>query len=239
VFALLWTMLMMAVIVWAFGRVGGMRGLTPESYRPAGRLMLALVAVGIGMIWPMVRLSQRLPTRPGAGEALRDLVVVLLPVQAVVWPQVWLAGWPIGVVACVAAMIAGWACVIAGVLAWVLEGWVIADGRSDRGGDGLGGGVRALVMSACVMLILGGAAAASLAPGAATPPDALDSRWTPMLSPITSIYELTRDRPWTGQSAAVGPVHWRGVWVVAAVGVMLWTGAALTGAMRRRARARG
>ena len=43
-----------------------------------------------------------------------------------------------------------------------------------------------------------------------------------MLSPVSAVYELTRDRTWTGTSAAVVREHWIALAATAAAAVPLW-----------------
>jgi len=222
----------MFVVMGTFVGAGGLGGLSPESYRPAARVMLAVIVLGVGVLWPMTRLSQRRPEGSGAGAATRDMVVMLIPVQAVIWPQTWLAHWPIGVVASVAALVVAWSLLIGGVLGLVLER------GSDRGGREPGHGARAGAMAVCVALSLGGAVVPLVAPSRGGPPEGLDARWTWMLSPVTGIYELTRDRAWSGRSAAVGAAHREALLATFAIGGATWATAVVSGAVRRRTRAR-
>src|SRR5204862_230299 len=76
-----------------------MGGTSADVMRPATRALLAVTAAGVVLIWPMVRLSQAPDEHPASGS-LQDLVVVLIPTQAVSWPQWlgWVGRWPPGVV---------------------------------------------------------------------------------------------------------------------------------------------
>ena len=54
-----------------------------------------------------------------------------------------------------------------------------------------------------------------------------------MLSPASAIPEITRDRPWTGASAAVSSEHWHAITITALAGVALLGAAAATQRFRR------
>jgi hypothetical protein len=46
-----------------------------------------------------------------------------------------------------------------------------------------------------------------------------------MLSPITGVYDIARDRVWTGATAAVTGEHWLTVAAVAVAALPLWLAA--------------
>jgi len=146
-------------------------------------------------------------------------VVVLLPVQALIWPHAlgMLSGWPIGVVAAVALCVGAWACVCGGALAVAFVTM-----RADAGA-----GVRAVWMLVFVALV-GGLPLWLLLSGGYAVTEALPTLDPPsgrMLSPLTAILEITRDRSWTGRPAMVGGGHWRPLIVTLALGGLLLVGA--------------
>lgn len=220
-FAFVWTSYIFgATALTLLSLAGGV--MSPDITRPAARSLLSLVAAGIVLIWPLVRLSQEWPrgafSTDGVVSGLKDLFVVIVPTQAVIWPQWWMTGWPLPVVATVAAMLASWAVLVGGILA-------IAAAMSGPERPAARG--RAVWMGAFVLLALAGPGAAFIAAapadGAAGPrPSVLM-----MTSPIGAVHELTRDRPWTGRAAANSRDHT--VWSVvpAAVSLPLWAAALL------------
>src|SRR5262249_35293851 len=87
-FAFLWTLFLFAPTGATFMAAAPPGGASPDVMRPATRALLAVTAAGVCILWPMVRLSQLADEHPIAG-VIQDLVVVLIPAQAVIWPQ-WL-----------------------------------------------------------------------------------------------------------------------------------------------------
>jgi len=218
-FALLWTLFLMLATLVMFASLSASPSVTPEVYRPAARTLLLTVVLGATLLWPMTRLSQLPPEERPVGSVLKDLVVVLLPVQALIWPHAlgMLSGWPLGVVAAIALCIGAWACVGGGVLA---VAYVTM--KPDAGA-----GVRAvwmlvfvaLVIGPPVWFLLGGGYAVTGAGPTLEPPSGR------MLSPLTAVIEITRDRAWTGRPAQVGGGHWRPLVATLALGGLLLVGA--------------
>lgn len=216
VFALLWTLYLMLATLVMFASLSASPSVTPEVYRPAARTLLLLVMVGVTLLWPMTRLSQVSPHGGIVSGVLKDLVVVLLPVQALVWPHAMgvLSDWPLGVVAAMSASIGAWALIVGGTL-------TIALGTMEREGRGV---ARAAWMGVFVVLI-GGAPLWLLLRGELGGGVGGETRVGWMLSPLTSVMEITRDRAWSGHSAWVGAGHWRALaWVTGLGGVLLAMG---------------
>jgi hypothetical protein len=202
-FALIWTMFLLATAMGSLASVGVIA--TVESYRPAARILLVVVAVGIVVLWPMVRLCQALPMRGHVRQWVgEDLVVMLVPVQAVIWPQWWLAGWPIEVVAAVALFLAAWTLLIGAVLG-------VAYVTLERGD---GAGLRTGWMVCLVVVVLAGPVIGL----ALREPSA----WFWMSSPLTGVRELTHPRLWTGQSVAIGWRHWTAIGATGVAAIGLW-----------------
>ncbi len=226
-FALLWTLFLMLATLVMFASLSASPSVTPEVYRPAARTLLLSVTLGITLLWPMTRLSQLPPRKAPVSAVLKDLVVLLLPVQALVWPHAlgMLSGWPVSVVAAVALTIAAWALVTGGVLAVAL-----ATMRPDAGAGVRGAWMGVFVaLSAGLPLWLLISGAYDVVEGAAM----VDPPRGRMLSPLTALIEVTRDRAWSGRSALVGPGHWRpllatltmgGLWLGVARGITLARG---------------
>ena len=218
-FALLWTVFLMLATLVMFGSLSATPTVTPEVYRPAARTLLMTVALGATVLWPMLRLSQQIPRERAVKWVLKDLVVVLLPVQALVWPHAlgMLSGWPLSVVAGVSLSIAAWSCVSAGVLG-------LAYVTMPREG---GAGIRAAWMVVVLAVVFGAPAWQTLSGGytLTDAPASLEPGAGRMLSPLTSIAEITRDRAWSGRPARIGAGHWR-----AMVGVLGFGGLLLVSA---------
>ncbi len=220
--ALLWTIFLALSTMICLASLAARGATSYESYRPAARSLLTIVAIGLTVLWPMVRLSQSPARGSIAAWVWKDLVVLLLPAQAVIWPQAFffLAKWPTDVVGCVSAMLSSWAILTGALLAWAST--LI---RCDK---------FARTRHASLMLILLTPVAAGplislpfrVAKGTAASNTADFDGWS-MTSPVTAVFELTRDRLWTGQPARIIAPHWWGVAIVAAGAMIAWIGLAL------------
>jgi hypothetical protein len=222
VFAFLWTIFLFAATATTFLAAVSAGYATPEVMRPATRALLAVVLCGVTVLWPMVRLSQA-PDHHPIGATIQDLVVVLIPAQAVIWPQWlgWLGRWPLPVISAVAALCVAWGLLTGGLLALAQTSHALAAARRRPGQP-------ARWMCAFIALSLAGAvpAAAMLSSSvASTDPIQEPFRASWMLSPIPAIYELTRDRSWSGISAVVTNEHWKAIGLTAAAAIPLWLAA--------------
>jgi hypothetical protein len=227
IFAFIWTIFLFAATATIFVFAFSSGTASPEVIRPATRLLLAVMMAGIVLVWPLIRLSQAVDRHPVAG-VMQDLVVVLIPAQAVVWPQwfTWLGRWPFSVIAAISALSVAWAFLAGALLSLAHSSHLAAALRAapDRPVRWPAG----VWMLAFVILALGGAAPLMLGeigvPAAADPvPPPFRAAW--MCSPISAVYELTRDRAWSGVNAAVEPAHWRAIGWVAAAAAPLWLAA--------------
>lgn len=182
-----------------------------DVVRPAARMLIALVAAGMVTAWPLVRLSQEPDKRPLIGPFL-DIIVVIVPVQAIIWPQIfgWLAGWPVSVVAALAVMLTAWSVIIAGAISITHT---------------LRLGTRPASPTACMATIVSLGLAShlpmlvSLYSSAAT---IYPVRATWMFSPVAAAYEILQDRTWIGTPAAVFPGHWRMISLTWAAAIIMW-----------------
>jgi hypothetical protein len=220
VFAFFWTLYLLAATVAAFWAVGAPGAHDAMALRPAARSVLAAISVGVALLWPMTRLSQMLPslyTRRIARAVWQDMVVLLVPAQAIIWPQVAMAAWPVGVVAALAASITAWAVLLGALLTLAMM---------------LTGHRRGWWMVVFVAIAgLGPLVALGPAGGLVHADNTFDWWW--MTSPLTSGFELCRDRSWTGASAAVAGGHWRAIGLVGALGACGWCCVPIVAAMRR------
>lgn len=159
--ALLWSLYLMASALVTLLRVRSLTMPTTEQFAFGCRSMVLMVMIGVAVLWPMVRLSQQFPRRRNL-SLLADLVVLLIPVQAVVWPMPLLTHWPLEVAAGVVVTIGSWAFLSAGVLSlaygvgesvprwWWMVGCVavaIAAPAADLWIRGLGGGPTASMVA--------------------------------------------------------------------------------------------
>lgn len=159
-------------------------------YQYAARTMLVCVALGLCVLWPMVRLSQAVSLRERAWVGIaRDLIVLVPPVQAVVWAQAAArAGWAMDAIAAISLSLLAWPMLAGAALAAFLRPGPTAGNHQtlDAGTvfvshPGPGGKARALVMAGVVLAAL--APLLALRGGVG---------WAAMLSPVSAIFDLTR-----------------------------------------------
>ncbi|MFG0305361.1 MAG: hypothetical protein ACF8Q5_04010 [Phycisphaerales bacterium JB040] len=220
VFALMWMMYLMGASLLMVTTIAAVQSISPGVVRPAARAMLTTAAVGICVLWPMVRLSQRRPERTTLGAVAADLVVLLPPLGALALPQALtvLANWPMQVVLALLAGLTGWAVLLGAVLALALR----TVGRGTGGAPEEWHRVLWTCLFALVALgppvyhAIGGtpvspgtARAATPAPGSA-------------FSPISLAWDLMSDRSGMGHSGVVGAGHWVIVLRVWALALALW-----------------
>ncbi|MEK6703267.1 MAG: hypothetical protein AABZ53_13465 [Planctomycetota bacterium] len=213
--ALAWTLYLLAATIASFGPAAALGVLDPLSGRYAARVLLVLVATGVGLLWPMMRLCQERPARPGAFAVGQDLTVMIIPTQAVVWPLVFLAMWPLSVVAALGAVLFSWTVIFGGLLAFAL-------GPGERGGEAgaTGTGARVVWTGICAVVLFAGAILGSFAPGGEAGSSA--ERWRAMFSPLTAVLDIAGERYASGQAAQVMPEHWAGCGVALGVGLAIW-----------------
>ena len=146
------------------------------------------------------------------GSTLRDWVVILVPAQAVIIPQMFpvLAGWSLGVVLAVDAFVCVWALVLAGMIAMAYR----SIGESDHG-------VGRIVWMLLVLAVVLAAPVFGMFSSAGAQAGVADARVGWLLSPLTGIIELTRDRAVLGQSAQIQPAHWRMIGAIGCVGAAI------------------
>jgi hypothetical protein len=226
VFALVWMLYLMGVTALMFASLSDAFFVSPAITRPAARGMLLATIAGVVLLWPAVRLSQRPAERP-VRAVLRDLFVVLIPAQAVIWPHALreLGDWSMGVLLALAGVFAAWALVVGGLLA-------MAD--SGRGAGRARWAWTLLLLGVCLGAPAYGVARGRL-PMTPGPPPAARPGW--MLSPLTAVLEVTRDREATDGGTRVSGTHWRLIAAPACVGGSLLCLAGATGVAARRGRA--
>ena len=221
VFALIWMLYLMGVTIIMFGSFMHAVSISSSVTRPAAQRMVLATMLGITLLWPAIRLSQRASDRP-VRHVLRDLFVILVPAQAVIWPHAMgvLAGWPMSVLVALACLFGAWGLVVGGLIAL---------------GDATAGRCPRWVWMIAVLVVAAGSPAVGLAMGvpAASAIDAARAGW--MLAPGTAVLELTRDRSEAGLLSPVFGGHWRLIGATACVGgSLLLMARAFEVASRRR-----
>lgn len=208
--ALLWTTYLLAVTLVCFGPPAALGGLDQLAGRYASRELLVLTAIGITVLWPLIRLSQVIPSEGGVTATLKDLFVIAVPAQAVVWPLTLLAMWPVSVAASMGLVLLSWTFVVGGLLA-------VAQGNPSPTP-----GAHTFRRIAWMAFFLALPAAGPVVV-ASLPVVTSEHADTPaMLSPITAVLEVGRERFWSGRAAAVLPEHWVAIGVTFLVGVGVW-----------------
>ncbi len=222
-FAFLWAIYLMLGSIIALGVVlaGGI--VTLDAYQPLSRALVVTLTVGVMVFWPLIRLSQAAPPEGSRLAVLKDLAVVLIPLQAVVWPQMFLARWNINIVEATSLAIIAWGLLVGALL-------VIAI-RSNMTW-------RSAWMLLVVVLAIGGAGIAIVS--GLTSPDLLRPRrpgaahTLVLASGAGLVADISADRSWSGAWALVLPEHWRAVrWTYGVAGAS-WVVALFVTRSRRR-----
>lgn len=109
------------VLAWCLWLLGSWSvTLAMDSALPAVRWMVMSSLVGVGLLWPMLRLCQDGPgpLDSSARHALRDWLALALVWQAVVWPLRVTAQWSVAQALWLNLALLAWALLIAVVIAW-------------------------------------------------------------------------------------------------------------------------
>jgi hypothetical protein len=205
--ALGWTLYLMGATLASLMPVMTVSRVDSGVYRPAARLLMVLIMIGGCVLWPMLRAGQIRPEQPGK-DVLRDLVVLLVPSLTLIWPQVLLAGWSVPVIGAVSALVIGWFCFIGGWLrlSYGLDGWSVRER------------IVAVALPLAVVAVLPGVLWLGGVLSDARPTLSVSRAW--MWTPATGVWELVRDRSWTGGPAWAGRGHWIWSLSVLAAGVL-------------------
>lgn len=208
-FAAMWTFYLFVASVVSVGAAGVMGLVATDVYRPAARILVVITGAGVGVVWPLIRLSQA-PPRRALRAAVVDAIVVIMPVQAMVWPQGldWMAAWPWSAVGTLAGVFAAWIVLVSALLALYFE-------RLEAMGVARWGAMLGFV------LLAGIGPGVSLLGWRAGPGETRVDAWM-ITSPVGSVWELVRDRAWTGSAALALPGHLWGAVVAGLVGLTIW-----------------
>lgn len=187
--ALLWAVYLMGSAVLTIFTVRSLGMPSTGQLVSACRGMIIMVLLGLTMLWPMVRLSQEFPRRRWASIGA-DLLVLLAPVQAVLWPMPMLTHWSWSVMSGLMVLVCGWGLLAASVVMWA---YARAPGSA---------ALRGAAALACAMF----AGAAPLAGLGLRLAGFEPSAWLWMLSPVTAVYRLL-DAP-SGLSPHMSGAEW-------------------------------
>lgn len=235
-FAVLWMTFLLFSTLFVFMTMGDPVRVTGEGYREGIRMLITVIALGITVLWPMLRLCQATAIAGGPAIVAKDLVILLIPLQAVIWPQALITGWSFPAVAATAIVLVAWALIVGGLLAVAL-----GPGRhvmsSERPLDAAPHRSFSLertywMLSVLALVFAGPVLMLGLRSFTASPEDDL-ARFLRMSSPLTAPWELLRDRIWTGRHAVIDPTHWRVVWMTLCLAVMGWILVAIWWSTRR------
>lgn len=207
-FAILWMLYVIAAVLGSVEWVTRSVDLSASAYSPAARIMLAVVAAGALVLWPMTRLSQAAPRGEGGVPAsvLGDVIVVVVPIWMVTWPMRILAAWPLDIVAALSVMLAAWVYFVGGLLVFALRG---STGR------------RAIWMGAILVLVTGGAALWGALEARAMTGAEHSARWLSMFSPFSAIPVLT-GHGFSGPDTPVDRWQWLVILGTCAAGILCW-----------------
>lgn len=188
-------------------------GITPPvqassaSYEPGVRMMLQCVVIGMGIGWPLLRLSQTPPAKP-IGQTVLDLLVLLTLLQVVIWLPRLLTIWP--------AIRA--AAIDLSLIAWLmLIGAIVASGCMSRRE-----GPRTLAMVGCVAVCLAGPALLWIGMAAGFTFDA-----AVRLGPLMAVRDLT-----AGGATRPTPAQWGAITVVGIAAGAAWIALIVMSALR-------
>ncbi len=215
-FAALWLLYLVGVSALVVANAGVSGMLHRDVYRAAACGMLTLVGVGVIVVWPMLRLSQEVPERPGR-SVLADAWIVMLPSQVMVWAQAlpWMGDWPVEVVGAIAAVLGAWTFISGAMLAAGLRHVSNTLPGAPRGAR------RALWMA---LILLAGVflpAVGLFIEGRLGTPTREGIVWMG-LSPVTAPFAIAGQRAWVSLGSPVEPVQWVGVATLGLIAIAGW-----------------
>lgn len=216
-FAFLWTLYLFVTVLGSLLWLTRSGVLAASAYGPAARIMLIVIAAGATLLWPMIRLSQLAPSGGIPTSVFSDLIVIVMPVQVVVWPLAFLANWPIRVVAVLAGMLLAWPALIGGLIALAQ-----AISRRSRFGE-MSAMARVAWMLVCLVVVAVGPVVVAVS-GSGEQIDI--SSWAWKLSPFTFVFVLT-GTGLRGPHAPIGVSDWLALAPVAVGAGAVWLTAAL------------
>ena len=206
-FVLCWAIYLLAASGATIMRLPQMGYTEPRFVQFSARLLVLLIAIGLVLLWPMVRLSQAAPRRPVTATAV-DIAALFLPLAAVLWPVTWLGRWPTPVTLALAGMLLSWGVLLGAIVALGVRrapsaartGWALLAVGIVVAGPALAAVLQATLIAPGVLLYA---------------------------SPLTAVFALTTEP--SGRTAIMHPGEW---WAGAAPlipAVILWAVAGVSG----------
>ncbi len=212
-FTLCWMMFLMGSTVLMFSSMSPAYSISTNITRPAAQRMLLGVFIGFTVLWPMIRFSQASVGSKHVRFFIRDAFVLYIPMQAVIWPQTFgiLAAWEVEVVGAISALSLAWLILLAGVISLGTSSIDASKGSS-------------FARIVWMIVVLGIVFISPLLIGiqsidSSTGIDQPRISW--MLSPISSIFELTRDRSGLGLGTKIYFEHWKMIIAVFCTGIAM------------------
>jgi hypothetical protein len=178
VWALVWSCYLLSACVLALFTPASRWSFDLQQIRHSCVLLLALIQLGVVVVWPLLRLSQIPPRVPSRAAAV-DLLIVLAPSAAILGPMGFLTKWSGATVAVLCASLIAWTVLYAGIIA------LAARVRSST--------ARASWMLLCLALAAGGPLFGLLSnwrAGGAVSPEVW--RGSLLASPVTAPFAIAR-----------------------------------------------
>lgn len=215
-FALMWTGYLLLATAAALGPIAATHFLTPDVYRPAATVLMVSACLGVVVFWPMIRLSQEVPDRRVSRSVLLDMLAILVPLQATIWPQAIpaLANWDVQVAGAIAVHSVAWLAATGGLLTIAL-----LHARHSERSRGWTRGVRTAWMAGFVVLASAGWAVSVIV---ASSPPLVETVGPALWSPASAVMDMTSDRSWRGRPAVIVPEHWRAAALVGVFACAAW-----------------
>ncbi|MEL6498499.1 MAG: hypothetical protein AAF937_03825 [Planctomycetota bacterium] len=220
-FTVLWLAYLFLVAGSVYAAIGNPAFASAEGYRLASKVLLTMVGVGLLAVWPVLRLTQSAAIAGGVAATLRDVAIVLIPMQALIWPQSLITGWSVSSVGAVALVLVAWTLIIGAVIAAATgpaRGHPRAQGALGESPHPVSALGRTAAMATILVLGVSGPAAAIFVPPGETELRSLLA----VCSPVSAPWELFADRSWIGRRAVTLPEHWKPVLLTLILGVAAW-----------------
>lgn len=218
-FALLWSCYLLGACAVTLFRPAFSLSFDLMHIRTSSRMLVAMLCLGIVVVWPMFRLSQAPPRHPTRG-ALVDVLIVLAPCLAIVGSTSLLTRWHWHASGAMLAAVASWTLLVGGAIA-VATRWE-------------SGGARALSMLAilgvCSASLLGGLVNAWSATQSGASLDPEGWRVAQLLSPFSAPFAIS------SHPSPAGPfpdaLAWKLILIPLAPALALWVIAGATDVLR-------
>lgn len=218
-FALLWSCYLLGACAVTLFRPAFSLSFDLMHIRTSSRMLVAMLCLGVAVVWPMFRLSQTPPRNP-TKAALVDVLIVLTPCLAIVGSTSILTRWHWHASGAMLVAVASWTLLVGGAIALATR-W---EGGAARGLSMLA------ILGVCAASLAGGLANAWGAAHAGAPLDAEGWRVALLLSPFGAPFAIS------SHPSPAGPypddLAWRLVLLPLAPALALWLLAGIADALR-------